>query len=113
MGIAAVNSASLSGGTPATLAVATLGQIGFTLALQREAKAEDWRVVTAKGEARAASVSWDARAHNEGTAVTSIGGPSMSRVIGPYWGCRRFIGCKLPALAKKYRGVLPGWKWRT
>jgi hypothetical protein len=62
-----------TGGTPATLAVAALGQIGFTLALQREVKAEGWRIVTTEGEARAASVSCDARAQNESTAVTSIG----------------------------------------
>jgi hypothetical protein len=28
-------------------------------------------------------------------------------------GCRRFIGGKSPALAEKYRQVLPGRKWRT
>jgi hypothetical protein len=28
-------------------------------------------------------------------------------------GCRRFIGCKSPALAENSRQVLPGWKWRT
>ena len=28
-------------------------------------------------------------------------------------GCRGFIGCKSPAIAEKYRQVLPGRKWRT
>jgi hypothetical protein len=54
------------------------------LALQREPKAEGSRIVTARGEACAASESWDAHTHTEGTAVTSIGGPSTSRVTGPY-----------------------------
>jgi len=54
------------------------------LALQPEAKAEGWRIVTTKGEAPAARVSCDAHTQKEGTAVTSIGGPSTSRVIGPY-----------------------------
>ena len=42
-----------------------------------------------------------------------IGSEQVSSDRSILEGCRRFIGCKSPALAEKYRGVLPGWKWRT
>lgn len=84
------------------------------LALQREAKAEGWRIVTTKGEARAASVSRDAHAQKRGHSRNlDRGSEHVSSDRSILKGCRGFIGCKSPALAENYRGVLPGRKWRT
>jgi hypothetical protein len=71
------------------------------------------RTVTTKGQvcapsrhAMAARTTRESRGPDRGSEHISSDRPILE-------GCRRFIGPKSPALAEKYRQVLPRRKWRT